>query len=333
MVACGSLVRLVLVVSLVLAGAAGSAALAQGLSPLEAGKKAEAPPPPRNALNKADLEFYVRHLYIWAPQIEVEIGDPKPTAIEGLLEVPVRASFQGNSKELALYVSKDGQHIFEGNTYNVGENPFRETIEKITNIDQPGFGKEGAPVVIAVFSDFQCPYCAAEAKVLRTQVPAAYPEQVRVYFHDFPLQAHKWAKPAALAGRCIYGLDPAVFWDYHDWIFENQKSITEQNVSAKVMEFAGGKGLDPLKLSPCIEKRETEAKIDESIKEGMAVGVSSTPTLFINGRRVPGSLQWEQLKQIIDYEIEYQKVAKNAGDDCGCEVSVPFPGLEKAKLE
>jgi protein-disulfide isomerase len=160
--------------------------------------------------------------------------------------------------------------------------------------------------------------------MLRTEIPKAYPEQVRVYFHDYPLPNHNWAKPAAIAGRCIFEQEPPVFWDFHDWIFENQNSVTPANLTDKVMEFAAGKGVDPVKLGGCIERGETAPTIEQSIQQGQSAGVTSTPTLFINGRRMGGSHQWEQLKRIIDFEIEYQKVAKNAGDDCGCEVTLPF---------
>ena len=91
------------------------------------------------------------------------------------------------------------------------------------------------------------------------------------------------------------------------------------------MEFAAGEGLDGLKLGRCIDSRETRRVIQESKEEGASVGVRSTPTLFINGRPLTGAIQWERLKQIVDNEIEYQKVAHNAGDDCGCEVTLPTP--------
>ena len=181
-----------------------------GLSPL--GPSAESAKakatPPRNGLNKADLEFYIRHLFVWGPQIQVEIGDFEPSPIEGLMQTKVKASYQLASEERTFYVSKDGAHVFEGSIFEVAKNPFHETIEKLTTTNQPSFGTAGAPVVIVVFSDFECPYCAQEAKTLRSEVLKTYPEQVRVFFHDFPLSTHNWAKPAAIAGRCIFEQEP-----------------------------------------------------------------------------------------------------------------------------
>jgi hypothetical protein len=74
-----------------------------------------------------------------------------------------------------------------------------------------------------------------------------------------------------------------------------------------------------------MESKATEAEVDKSIAEGQSLDVTATPTIFVNGRKLPGSVDWPDLKRIIDYEIEYQKTAKNAGEDCGCEVKLPMP--------
>ena len=189
-----------------------------------------------------------------------------------------------------------------------------------------GIAQRGATVVIVVFSDFQCPYCRDEAKMLRENLPGAYPKQVRVYFKEYPLdQIHPWARTAAIAGRCVFRQNAAAFWEYHDWIFDKQAEITPENVKAKVLEFAAAKKLDALQLGQCLESKATEADVNRTTAEARALGVNALPTLFINGRRIASQIAWPNLRQIVDYEIEYQKTAKNAGEDCGCEVKLPSP--------
>jgi protein-disulfide isomerase len=291
--------------------------LAQGSLPAE-----------KTALDKATLEAYVRHLFVWGPQIKVQVGDPKPAPMPGFRAVTVHASAGNASQEETFYVSEDGQKILRGQVFDVGQNPFKPELEKLHTGSQPGFGTPGAPVVLVVFSDFQCSFCKEEAKMLRQNVLSAYPKQVRVYFKDFPLEMiHPWAKSAAVAGRCVFRQNEAVFWDYHDWIFEKQAEITPENLKQKVLEWAAGKELDALRLGRCMDARETEAEVDKNAAEARALAVNSTPTLFVNGRRVTGRTDWNALRQIIDYEIEYQRTAKNAGEDCGCEISLPsaFP--------
>ncbi len=281
----------------------------------------------KTALDKPTMEAYVRHLFVWGPQIEVKVSDPKPSNIPGFLEVTVHAAMGNASQDFPFYISKDGQKILQGNIFDVTQNPFKKELDKLKTESQPNFGAPGAPVVLVEFTDFQCPYCREEAKVLRDNIVSAYPKQARVYFKDFPLvQVHPWAKDAAIAGRCIFRQSQPVFWQYHDWMFEHQADITPENFKDKVLEFAKGKEIDTLQLTRCMETRATEAEVDKSIAEGRSLGVTSTPTLFINGRRIVGRSDWASLRTIIDYEIEYQKTAKNAGEDCGCELKIPIAG-------
>jgi protein-disulfide isomerase len=283
----------------------------------------------KSALDKATLEAYVRHLSVWGPQIKVEIGDPKPSPLPGMLEVNVHASAGNASQDQLFYVSKDGQKMVLGAVYDVKENPFKADLDKLKTDLQPSFGTPGAPVVLVLFSDFQCPFCKEEAKVLRTNLLSTYPKQVRLYFKDMPLdQIHPWAKAAAIAGRCVFKQSPTAFWDYHDWIYEHQGDITKENLREKVLEFAKGKQLDALQLGRCMDTRATEAEVDKSVNEAHELHVMSTPTLFVNGRRLPSQVAWPDLRMIIDHEIEYQKTAKNAGEDCGCELKLPAPVLK-----
>jgi len=312
--------RLLLALALTL-----SPLMAQGLSPLDSEPKAGGPQPPSDARNKADLEFYVRHLFVYGPQIGIEVGEYRKSDLPGMLETTVTASYKLASKQHTFYVSEDGKHLLEGTTYQIDKNPYRKTIETINTTNAPAFGEEGASVVVVAYSDFQCPYCAQEAQILRGQLKREYESRVRVYFRDFPLSNHEWAKDAAIAGRCIYNQEPEAFWTYHDWIFANQGSITPANLKDKVMEHAKGAGVDTLKLNGCLSDQSVADVVEASMAEGRAVGVTSTPTLFVNGRKMPGSVKWEQLKSVIDYELEYQQVTHNAGDDCGCAVDLEFP--------
>ena len=289
--------------------------------------KKPAPASDTAQLDKAKLEAYLRHLFVWPAPIEMAISDPTPGPMAGFYEVKVRGS-QGNaSQEETFFVSKDGQKIIRGSIFDLGENPFKPDLAKLKTEYQPSIGTPGAPVVLVEFSDFECPYCREQAKMLRDNLLAAYPKDVRLYYLDFPLVSlHPWAKAASMMGRCIFHQNATAFWDYHDWIFQHQEEITPDNLKEKVLEFATGKGIDAAQLSKCIDSRATEEEVNKTRAEGKDLDVNSTPTLFVNGRRMVGTLQWPDLKRVIDYEIEYQKTAKNAGEDCGCNVSLPMPG-------
>jgi protein-disulfide isomerase len=283
----------------------------------------------KSALDKAVLEAYVRHLFVMKSEIKVQVADPKPSQLEGFFDVVVHASMGDVSEDFDFLISKDGSKILQALVYDVNSNPFKPNLDKLKTEFQPSYGTPGAPVVLVTFSDFECPVCKNEATMLRQNLLASYPTQVRLYFKDFPIESlHPWAKPAAIAGRCVFRQNASSFWSYHDWIYAHQADITAPNLKDKVMEWAKGeKDIDVLQLNQCMDTKATEAEVDKNLAEGHALEVVGTPTLFVNGRRIPQVIDWPNLRGIIDYEIEYQKTAKNAGEDCGCELKLDTPGL------
>jgi protein-disulfide isomerase len=288
---------------------------------------AAGPESKKSAFDKPTLEAYVRHLYVFSPAVKVEVLDPKPSDLPGFQKVVVRASSGEAAQEFPFYVSKDGQKILQAAVYDIGANPFKADLDKLKTEFQPSFGTPGATVVLVLFSDFECPFCKDEAIMLRQNLLSAYPKQVRVYFKDLPLETiHPWAKPAAIAGRCVFRQNPVSFWNYHDWMFAHQSEVNQTNLKDKVMEWAGSdKEIDGLQLGRCIDTKATAAEVEKNMAEAKALAVNSTPTLFINGRRIAEKLDWPTLRAIIDNEIEYQKTAKNAGEDCGCELKLNVP--------
>lgn len=282
-------------------------------------------PSKKSALDKATLEAYLRHLQLWPAQVQVKIDDPKPSPIAGLYQVDVHLTYGQASQDDTYYVSKDGQRVIRGTIHDVGQNPFQNELAKLKTDLSPSFGAPGAPVVLVVFSDFQCPVCKEEAKVLRQNVSSNFPKDVRVYFKDFPLEAiHPWAKAAAIGGRCVFRQNPTAFWDYHDWIYDHQGEITPENLKSKVLDFANSKNLDALQMTRCFDTKATEAEVDKTLAEGKALHVSATPTMYLNGRPLIGNTPWQNLEQLINMERDYQKTANNAGEKC-CEIKIPSP--------
>lgn len=289
---------------------------------------AQTPPKPaaKSGLDKPTLEQYVRHLFVWGPHIQVNVSDAKPSTLPGFQLMNVVASAGNASQEETFLVSNDGKKIIRGVVYDIAENPFDVEKARIKIDEQPSFGPAAAPVQLVIYSDFQCSFCREEAKVIRQTLAPAYPDQVRVIFKDFPLEPiHPWAKPAAIAGRCIYRQKPAAFWDFHDWVFENQGTLTVESLKDKVLEFGKSKGLETVQLGNCIDSKSTEAEVNRSMAEARLLGVNSTPTMFVNGRRLVGRLEWGQLKSVIDHEIEYQKTR---GSEKCCELTLTPPATK-----
>ena len=283
---------------------------------------------PKSALDKTTLEAYVRHLFLWGTPVKIEVRDPKPAPFPGFLEFVVHASMGDAVQDELFYVSKDGQKMVRGQVYDIKDNPFREDLDKLKTEFQPSLGTAGAPVVLVMFSDFQCPFCKEEAKLIRQNLISAYPKEVRLYFKDFPLEPiHPWAKTASIAGRCIFRQNPAAFWNYYDWIFDHQGEITPENVKVKLVQYAASPGsqIDAVQFGRCLDTQATVAEVDKNIAEAKLLRIASIPTLFVNGRRLIGNHGWSLIRQAIDWEIDYQKTAKNAGEQACCELKIPSP--------
>ena len=279
--------------------------------------------PEKSALDKATLEAYLRNVELWNPAVEVKIDNAKPsTDIPGLFEVDVHLTYKGASQELRYFVSKDGKKIVKGDVYDVNQSPFQANLDKLKTDARPTLGPAAAQVTMIVFSDFQCPICKEEAAVLRQNVATTFKDKVRVVFTDFPLeQIHPWAKQAAIAGRCVYKQNAAKFWDYFDWVYENQGNIGLDNFSAKFETFASDKGLDGMALGACMSNSAGEKDVTAEMEEGHSLQIQATPTIFLNGRKLEGGVPWQTLETLINIELDHQ--AKMAEADKCCEVGIP----------
>ncbi len=278
------------------------------------------------ALDMAALEAYVRHLFIWNPEIKVAFSEPKPSGVAGLQELVVSAAGEGRSEQHRLLVADDGRAAILGTLFRLDQNPFQADLDRISLGSGPSLGSPEAPVVLVLYTDFQCPYCREQSLDLRRNLPRAYPTEVLLYVKDFPLEPiHPWARKAALAGRCIYRQGSSNYWSFHDWIFENQAAFTPQNIVERILDYAQTRPIDTLQLSRCLEDGSAEAEVDRSIAEARSLQIDSVPTLFINGRRINRQLSWAQIKTIIDNELYYQRATKKSGQAPCCVVQPASP--------
>ncbi len=256
------------------------------------------------------IEDYLRHLYAFGPDVLVSVGPPKDTAIQGLQETDIVVKIAGNQEFAKFYISKDGRYLVRGELSDLSKDPLVETREKLQTKDSPSTGDPRAPVTLVEFSDFECPVCRNLHDALRNLLPN-YP-QVRVVFKDFPIeQLHPWARTAALAGRCTYQQDPRAFWKMYDLIYDSQEIISAENAWSKMLDYAGESGINQETFKSCMASPEAGAAVDASRANGQQLEVTSTPTIFVNGRRLVGA-DPHLLEQYIKYELEQKKTEKAA---------------------
>jgi protein-disulfide isomerase len=254
------------------------------------------------------VEAYLRNLYAFGADTAVKVAAPKDIGVEGLQEVDIEVKIGENQQTGKVYVTKDGKYMFRGELSELAKDPLAENRAQLQTKDSPSLGPANAPVTLVEFSDFECPVCRSLHDALRGLLPN-YP-QVRVVFKDYPLeQIHPWARTAALAGRCAYQQAPAAFWKMYDLIYDSQDVISAENAWAKMTDFAGQSGLNPDAFKACMASPEAGAAVDASRANGVLLEVGSTPTMFINGRRIVGA-DAHTLEQYIKYELDQRKAQK-----------------------
>lgn len=284
--------------------------------------------PPK--IDKAAVTKYLRYAEGFTPQVQVTIDDPKPSPFPGFYELKVHLTANKNEAIRTYYITQDGRQVVTGPVFDLSQSPFVANLKTLKPEGAPSFGPENAAIQIYIFSDFECPYCREEAKVLRQDIEKTHANDVRVIFKNFPLSSiHPWARTAAIAGACVANQNNGAFWAYHDWIYEHQKEINPANVRDKILEFAKGQPIDSQKLTTCIDSSATAPQVDKTIEEGRLLGIVQTPTLFVNGRTVAGALSADQMNLLIQIELQHrqqqQASAQSASEKC-CELTIPSVG-------
>jgi protein-disulfide isomerase len=169
-------------------------------------------------------------------------------------------------------------------------------VVPLSSGDDPALGPATALVTITEFSDFQCPVCKESVPILK-QLQSLYPEQVRLVYRDFPLPSHPQARPAAEAAHCAY--EQQQFWTYHDALFAQAPNLKPSDY----LQLAQSVGLNPEDFATCLSSGRSKTAVNRDIAEGRSIGLSATPTFFVNGRYLSGFQTLDVFREIIDREL------------------------------
>jgi glutaredoxin len=223
-----------------------------------------------------------------------------------------------NGDSIVFYLSPDQQFLFP-RLFDLRVDPARaeaaeiartrgEIEEYIHHHETPTFGPAESPITIAVFSDFQCPFCRQAMEILMKRVAETESPRIRIAYLHYPLPSHPWARLAAESLAC-FNSGPA-FWDMHNFVFDHQSEITTDNLRTRLRDRLNmqPKGdVKPEDFTSCIESKAKASYVDEDIALGQRLGVQGTPTLFINGKRVLGIKSASDLQRLTTLEVAASK--------------------------
>jgi len=163
--------------------------------------------------------------------------------------------------------------------------------------DAYALGPEDAPITIVEFSDFQCPYCRRWHAEVFEPLLAAYPGQIRIVYRHLPLTSiHPDAFAAAEAAMCAG--EQSAFWEYHEKLFSGETLGTEVYT-----QYAQDLNLDMTAFDACMTEHRFQQAIQKDSDFALDLGISSTPTFFINGLAIVGAQPLDVFQQVIDKEL------------------------------
>ena len=188
----------------------------------------------------------------------------------------------------------------------------KDALEIIKTTLQP-FMKEkafsssypGEKAVIVEYSDFQCPFCKKAYEGALSQIRKNFRDAVEIDYRHFPLSFHSYAQKAAEASECAR--DQGKFWDYHDMLFENQKSLDVQSLK----KYAAALGIDTNKFNACLDNGDKAQAVQDDFRQGQQKGVSGTPAFFIGDTMISGAQPYENFLPLICKEIPNHDACKN----------------------
>lgn len=160
----------------------------------------------------------------------------------------------------------------------------------------PAKGPADAPITIVEFADFQCPYCR-RAHPTMAKLLLEYGDKIRYVFMDYPLEFHPQAGPASVAAKCAGEQDK--YWEYHDNLMIMKGDLSPQDLTSRAQQLE----LDMEAFGTCVTSGKYEPEVQAAFLQGKELGVTGTPSYFINGRMVVGAVPYEKLKETVEDEL------------------------------
>jgi protein-disulfide isomerase len=162
----------------------------------------------------------------------------------------------------------------------------------------PTWGNANAPITLIEFSDYQCPFCQRVEPTLKRLRATYGDDKIRFVWKDFPLtQIHPQAFKAGEAAHCAG--DQGKYWELHDVLFNKQSELQVDDLKRHALEL----GLNADAFNQCLDSSKYGERVRDGLAEGEQLGVNSTPTVFINGRRLSGAQPYEVFAAVIDEEL------------------------------
>jgi protein-disulfide isomerase len=259
------------------------------------------------------IEHQVRSYYKIPPEVHILVGVPSPSPdFSNYDSVVVTVEGGERKQDLTFLVSKDRSAMMRMTKFDLSKDPFADTMSKINVSGRPTRGAKASKVVVVNFDDFECPFCSRMHQTLFPEILKEYGDRVTFIYKDYPLvEIHPWAVHAAVDANCLAAQNGDAYWDFADYIHANQQEVSSEKTPPARLEavdklamLQGQKhNLDSVKLQSCI-KAQDDSAVKASMKEGDAIGVEATPTMFVGGQEIDGAVSISKVRDALDLALK-----------------------------
>jgi protein-disulfide isomerase len=309
-----------LLLSSLLQAVSGPLAFAQG-------SNGELPP----ALQQR-VEAELRSMADFPPATTLSFRILGPSELPGFdrLYCHYASAFAGASGDISLLVSQDRTRIARFAAYDIAADP----RTRVPSEGRPSRGGPStAPVLLVGFDDLQCPYCAELHKELFPALTDHYKDQVRVVYQNLPNDGHPWSMRAAVDTDCLGKESPAAYWAAVDTIHahaseyggtERKLAVAEQELDTEALEEGHRFHLDEAPLKACIENQDvTPEKKSEALAS--RIGVTHTPTIYVNGAKSEGDVPIEFVFDLVDNALRAEGQVPPPREDQKVSTTIQIP--------
>jgi protein-disulfide isomerase len=258
------------------------------------------------------IERQLRVEYNVPATVKVLISSPKASEFANYDAITV--TFDGDSKKQTydFLVSKDQKTLIRMTKMDLTKDPYAEVMKKIDVKGRPVRGNPNAKVTVVSYDDFECPFCSQVHRTLFPELLKEYGDRVAFIYKDFPLsEIHPWAIHAAVDANCLGAQSADAYWEFADYIHSNQQLVNQEKgrdnqfaaLDKAVLSEANKFKVDTPKLQACI-KNQKDDSVKASVKEGESLGVSGTPTMFVNGQMMDGARPTADIRALFDSALQ-----------------------------
>ncbi len=270
----------------------------------------------QSALPSADLvqkiERQVRATYSIPASVKITVGPLRPSDFANYDSLTIAMEGGEKKQTYDFLLSRDGKTLARMTMLDLTKDPYAENMKKIDLNGRPTRGSKDAKVIVVNFDDFECPFCSRMHQTLFPTLLKEYGDRVEFVYKDYPLtEIHPWATHAAVDANCLAAQNGDAYWDFADHIHANQQEVNSQKgrdiqfsvLDRLTLEQGQKHNLDLAKLQSCV-KAQNEETVKASMHDAEGVGVTATPTLFVNGQEMDGALPISELRAALDQALQ-----------------------------